>query len=116
MQDIIDTAGHYALVFILAIFAALVQKYAVPYLKKLTEEKAINDLKARIDELVLAAEERFGPKTGRSDKKPWVQVMLRALGYVVDEYADALIDSSVKALRDATAAIEKAAAQARADA
>ena len=83
---------------VLALIAALITRYVIPWIKEKTTLEQQKRIQAAIDTVVFAAEKLYGAGQGEK-KKQYVLAKLRANGYDVDDQmVRAGIEAAVMAL------------------
>ena len=83
---------------VLALIAALITRYAIPWIKEKTTLEQQKRIQAAIDTVVFAAEKLYGSGKGK-EKKKYVLTALRAKGFDInDEMVNAGIEAAIMAL------------------
>ena len=83
---------------VLALIAALIARYVVPWIKEKTTVEQQKRIQAAIDTAVFAAEKVYGAGQGQK-KKQYVLAKLREMGYTIDSAQVAAgIEAAVMAL------------------
>ena len=83
---------------VLALIAALITRYVIPWIKAKTTLEQQKRIQAAIDTVVFAAEKLYGSGKGK-EKKEYVLTQLRAKGFDInDEMVGAGIEAAIMAL------------------
>lgn len=83
---------------VLALIAALITRYFIPWIKEKTTLEQQTRIQAAIDTVVYAAEKMYGAGRG-AEKKQYVLTALKAKGFDInDEMVNASIEAAVASL------------------